>query len=207
MFGLTALTMLVGLLIQIVVAVNADEGYFDGAAARIFNVFCYFTVQSNVIVGVTCLLLAIDPHRRSTVFKVFRLVGLVDIAITGVVYHVALADLQELTGEALIADQLLHTVVPIMAVVGWVMFGPREQISWPIIGWAALIPAAWVVFTLIRGPIVDFYPYPFIDVDLHGYAVVMRNIALVGVVFGAFAALAKWLDGALHERLWSVSAA
>ncbi len=41
-----------------------------------------FTILSNTIVGVTSLLLALNPYRRSTVFRVFRLMGLVAITIT-----------------------------------------------------------------------------------------------------------------------------
>lgn len=205
-FGLTGMTVLVGLVVQIVAVLQEENAVFDGAGPRIFNMFCYFTVQSNVIVGVTCLLLAWNPLRTSTVFAVFRLAGLVDIAITGVVYHIALADLRELAGSALVADQLLHSVVPLLAVIGWVVFGPRGMVSWRVVGLAASIPVAWIVFTLIRGPMVDFYPYPFIDVALHGYGVVFRNLALVGVVFLAFASLAKWLDGVIGDRLLSVRA-
>ncbi len=205
-FGLTGMTVLVGLVVQIVAVLQEENAIFDGATARIFNMFCYFTVQSNVIVGVTCLLLAWNPLRTSAVFAVFRLAGLVDIAITGVVYHVALSDLRELAGSALVADQLLHSIVPLLAVIGWVVFGPRGTVSWRVVGLAALIPLAWIVFTLIRGPIVDFYPYPFIDVAQHGYGVVFRNLALVGVVFLAFAALVKWLDGVIGDRLLSTRA-
>ena len=205
-FGLTGMTVLVGLVVQIVAVLQEENAIFDGTAARIFNMFCYFTVQSNVIIGVTCLLLAWNPRRTATVFAVFRLAGLVDIAITGIVYHIALADLRELAGSALVADQLLHSVVPLLAVIGWVMFGPRGMVSWRVIGLAALIPVVWIVFTLIRGPIVDFYPYPFIDVAQHGYGVVFRNLALVGVVFLSFAALVKWLDGVIGDRLLSVRA-
>jgi hypothetical protein len=201
-FGLTALTVLVGLIVQIGVSVNAaaEDSYFQGAAARIFNMFCYFTVQSNTIVMVTTALLAIDPTRDSTVFRMFRIAGLIDIAITGVVYHLALADLQQLDGTALVADQLLHTVVPLLAVIGWIVFGPRGRITWRDVGLATIIPIAWCVFTLIRGPIVDFYPYPFIDVRVHGYATVLLNIFFVALLFVALAAAALGGDRWLARR-------
>lgn len=179
---------------------NATEGFFTTPLARVFNLFCYFTVQSNVIVGVTCLLLALRPDRHSTVFAVFRLAGVIDIAITGVVYHVALAQLFELKGYAFVADQLLHTVVPILAVGGWLIFGPRRRVSWSIVGWAMLVPIGWTVFTLIRGPIVNYYPYPFIDVDLHGYGTVFVNMALIAGLFFALAAGALALDRVLAKR-------
>src|SRR5579875_1340535 len=98
-FGLTALAVAIGLAINLFVAASNYNSLFPTVQGRIFNQFCYFTIQSNLIVGVTCLLLALNLHRASTVFRVFRLTGLVDIAITGVVYHIALAHLYELTGH------------------------------------------------------------------------------------------------------------
>ena len=199
-FAAAALAVGAGLVIQVPLVWNATEGFFTTPLARVFNLFCYFTVQSNVIVGVTCLLLALRPDLHSTVFAVFRLAGVIDIAITGVVYHVALAQLFELKGYAFVADQLLHTVVPILAVGGWLIFGPRRRVSWSIVGWAMLVPIGWTVFTLIRGPIVNYYPYPFIDVDLHGYGTVFVNMALIAGLFFALAAGALALDRVLAKR-------
>lgn len=41
---------------------------------------------------------------------------------------------------------------------------------------------------------MDYYPYPFLDVDQHGYPLVGRNCLLVGVVFVALGAGAHALD-------------
>ena len=59
------------------------------------------------------------------------------------------------------------------------------------------MPVVWLVYTLVRGAFVDWYPYPFIDVDEHGYGVVLLNALgisafLVGLAFVAFA-VDRWL--------------
>ena len=82
LFATTAALVLVGIVIDWAVVVDATDGYFSTPAARVFNMFCYFTVQSNLIVGVTCLLLALRLDRRSELFGVFRIAGVIDIAIT-----------------------------------------------------------------------------------------------------------------------------
>src|SRR6266571_1200941 len=33
-----------------------------------------------------------------------------------------------------------------------------------------LFPVCWLIFTLIRGAVIGWYPYPFIDVTRLGYA-------------------------------------
>ena len=62
--------------------------------------FAFFTVQANLLVGATTLLLAIRLDRSSLVFGTFRLIGLVAITVTGIVYHVALSSLLTLQATA-----------------------------------------------------------------------------------------------------------
>ncbi len=87
-----------------------------------------------------------------------RLIGLVAITITGIVYHVALSGLLDLESWARVADELLHTVVPVLAIAGWLMFGPRRRTSSAIARLSVLFPIVWGTFTLIRGAMIHYYP-------------------------------------------------
>jgi hypothetical protein len=193
-FGLTALAVFAGIVIQVFVSANAKAEFFHSAGGRVFNVFCFFTIQSNLIVGVTSLLLALNPHRSSTVFKAFRLTGLVAITVTGIVFHAVLARLLDLESWGLVANNLVHTVVPVMAVLGWLMFGPRGLTSRRVVWLSVLFPIAWLIFVLIRGPIVHFYPYPFVDVIKLGYVRVLINCVWVSVLYLGLAAGFTALD-------------
>lgn len=203
-FGTTALVVLFGLVVQVAVAANNDAGHFTTVVGRVFNVFCFFTIQSNVLVGITSLLLAVDPARSSTVFAVFRLIAFVAIVITGIVYHSVLRGLLDLESWALVADHIIHTVVPIMAVVGWLVFGPRGQLSWRIAWLSVIFPICWMVFTMIRGEIVDYYPYPFVNVNAIGYAKVAVNSVWVAALYLGVASGAtlfdRWLTRTTTER-------
>ena len=126
---MTAAAVFAGVLIQVLVSAGNEEGLFPTAAGRVFNVFCYFTIQSNLVVGVTSLMLALRPERDSELFRVFRLTGLVAITVTFIVFHVALSHLVDLEGWAKVADQILHTVVPVLAVATWLAFGPRGLVD------------------------------------------------------------------------------
>ena len=193
-FAATALCVLVGLVVQIHVSAGLTGTRFTSTGSRIANVFCYFTVLSNIIAGVTTGLLAWRPSWDSTAFRAWRLSGLVSITITGVIFHLTLADLQDLTGLAAVADNLLHTWSPVLSVLGWLAFGPRGLTSWRAAGLALLYPLAWVALALIRGAIIDFYAYPFVNVTDLGYPRVIVNVVLVGVLFFALAAAALALD-------------
>lgn len=93
-------TVTFGLVLQLALTITADTGAerFDTTGGRIVNFFSFFTVLSNVAVAATTGILAVRLDRRSTLFRVLRLDGIVGIAVTGVVFHLTLAQLQELTG-------------------------------------------------------------------------------------------------------------
>jgi len=199
-FGLTALTAIAGVVIQLFVTASLKTGFFTTPTARTFNVFVFFTIQSNLIVGATCLLLAIDPTRSSLGFRAWRLTGIVAITITGLVYHTVLASLFDLESWALVADNLIHTVVPVLAVLGWLVVGPRGLTSRTVVRLSVLFPIAWLIFTLIRGAIVHFYPYPFVDVSRYGYVRVSINCVWVAVLYLGLASGAAALDRRLGAR-------
>ncbi len=192
----TAAAVLAGIVIQLFVTANATEGFFSTTPERVLNVFAFFTIQSNILLGATVLL-----DRRSTLFKTLRLNGVLCIAVTGIVYHLVLAGLDELTGWAAVANFLLHTATPLLGVLGWVLFGPRGRTDLRIAGWSIVFPLLWLAFTLIRGEFVGFYPYPFIDVNQHGYGQVLLNCLLVAVLFLALAAGATALDRRLMKTV------
>lgn len=192
-FGLTSALVTFGLVLQLEVAARNDNGLFVAVPARIVNVLSYFTIQSNVLVALTTGLLAVRLDRSANWFRVVRLSAVIAITITGVVFHLALKGLVELTGKAVTADWILHTASPILGVVGWLAFGPRRWVSKRIVQLSVVFPVLWLAYTLIRGAVVTdrngrhFYPYPFLDVVDHGYARVAVNIVLVAVFFFALA--------------------
>jgi hypothetical protein len=201
-FAVTALVVAVGLVTQVIAVQDPDGGRFATSAPRTLNIFAFFTIQSNILVGITTGLLALRLDRPAFAFRVLRLTALVSIAVTGVVYHVALSQLRELDGYGALANQLLHTASPILAVVGWLVFGPRGQTSRTVVAWTPVFPVAWAVFTLVRGPFAhpDWYPYPFIDVADKGYLRVFANMVVVAVLYLGFASGAHGLDEWLARR-------
>jgi hypothetical protein len=196
----TAAVVFTGVVIQLDATADSTGGFFEDRTDRVLNVFAFFTIQSNLLLGITCLIAAIRPRTRSTLFRVARLCGLIGIAITGVVFHLALRDLQDLTGQAKLADFLLHTASPILGLTGWLLFGPRRLISKTVVWCTLVFPLAYGAFTLVRGESVGWYPYPFMDVNDHGYPRIILNCAIIGAAFVAFATGAHALDRRLPGR-------
>jgi hypothetical protein len=155
--------------------------------------FSYFTIQSNFLVAVSMVFILRD-RLESQLFRVVRLASLVGITVTGIVAAIALPPSPNYTTASLICDRLLHIVVPVLTFVGWVVFGPRGVVRREDLLPSLIWPVAWLVATLALGPLVVWYPYPFINVAQIGYGRTLLNCALIAVLFLALAALARWAD-------------
>jgi hypothetical protein len=184
-FGLVAAFALLGVVLQ-VVATAVDSGpysIFTSTGARVANVFAFFTILSNLLVGIAHVLLAADPERDSRAMRVLVLDAVVSIAVTGIVYNLVLAQTANPQGLHEVADVFCHMITPLLAVLGWLLFGPRGLVDRDVVLLSAVYPLAWLAFTLVRGAVVDWYPYPFVDVVAHGYARVAINCLVVAVLF------------------------
>ena len=189
---LTALAVTVGVIWQLVLVLHGvnvlvePSGHLPAISTRVVRFLSYFTVQSNILVGLTSAALVLRPKRSGLLWGVLRLDAMFGIAVTGVIYSTLLRGVVELHGAAAITNALLHYVVPLAAVLGWLLFGPRPRISENVLMLSLIWPAIYVAYTFANGAVDHWYPYPFIDVTKHGYAVVIRNgigliVLLVGV--------------------------
>lgn len=183
--------------------VNAGESTaHDDLAVRLVRLASYFTIQSNVLVCAAALLLTLRPNRDSAAFRVLHLDALLGIAVTGLVFSLVLAPLVELEGAAAVVNAGLHIVSPIMAVLGWILVGPRGWVDRVTIARAFIWPVAWIAYTLAHGAFTGWYPYPFLDVAEIGYPKALVNILLVLVVAFVLALVAAWADRKLsRERI------
>jgi hypothetical protein len=46
-----------------------------------------------------------------------------------------------------------------------------------------IFPVLWLAFTLVRGAVIHWYPYPFIDVTRLGYPKAALNCVWVAALF------------------------
>lgn len=154
-----------------------------GTAVRLWRLVSYFTIDCNVLVLVSALTLVARPARDGDGWRVLRLTALVGIVVTGLVHWFFLRPLLHLAGWSYLCDKLLHVVVPLLALVGWLLFGPRRRVTWRVALYALIFPVAWAVYTIVAGAATKWYPYPFLDVVSHGYPTVLVNIAAITVLF------------------------
>ena len=192
---LTVLCALAGVVLSVRTSVLNHAGHFHPGWARGVNTFAFFTTDSNVLAGVAALLLALRPTRREPWFAWLALSALIMITVTGLVFHVALRGVFDLaTSWDRLGNELVHTAMPLMTLIGWLVLWPRGLFSWRTARLAVLLPLTWLVFTLVRGAIAHWYPYPFIDVTRLGYGPALVNAVWVTLLFLGLACGAVAVD-------------
>jgi hypothetical protein len=167
---------------------SAGEPGFSAA-----NFLSYFTIQSNLIAAAVLLVVgagALRGRPASERLDMWRGGATLYIATTGVIYSLLLAadepNLLRLT------NVVLHYLMPIALVVDWAVDRPRWAIPFRrAVVWIAY-PAAFIAYTLVRGAIVDWYPYPFVDVPERGYPAVLVTTVVLGAAMIGLIWLLAW---------------
>lgn len=196
--GLVAVVALTGVVMELVTALVDGPGESGTMLERLVRLFSYFTILSNVAVGAVSVLLTLDPRRDGPVLRVAHLDALVCIAVTGIVYNTVLRGLQDLSAAGQVSNLLLHVASPLLAVVVWLVVGPRPRVDVATVLWSLAAPLAWIAWTFVRGAVVHWYPYPFLDVDEIGLGPALLGTAVVAVVFLVLAFVVRWVDGRLR---------
>ncbi len=197
--GLTAVVAIAALVLQLALVLNGgrvlDETDQPDLWVRLVRFFAYFTIQSNILVAVTATQLARDPVRDGAAWRVVRLAAVVGITVTGVVHFFLLRPLLDLDGADWLADKLLHMAVPVVAVIGWALFGPRPRVELREVKLAICWPFAWLAVILVAGGLSGWYPYPFLDHrEEHGVAGVVVSCIGITVFFLLLFAGARSVD-------------
>jgi hypothetical protein len=122
----------------------------------VLRVLSFFTIQSNILSGVTSAQLARNPNRGGPIWCAVRLASLFGITVTGIVYATVLAKVHEPHGwQETSTNTVFHYLVPIRMVLGWLLFGPRRRINGRTIRLSMLWPLAWISYILIYGRITS----------------------------------------------------
>lgn len=161
----------------------------SGVAAApeiIIRYFSYFTLTTNLIVAVCCTALAFNPgsgwgrffSRHTTLAAIT-----VYIVIVGIIYNVILRFIWNPQGLQMIVDELLHSVIPVLFLLFWLVFGLKNNLKWRDVFRWLLYPLIYIIFILARGAVSGFYPYPFINVHQIGLEKALINAFGITIAF------------------------
>ena len=202
--GVTVGASVIGVLIQLLVVIAGTSTVTDeppaGLGVRLWHFVSYFTILSNLLVIVTVLPLITDPRHDGRRWRVLRLAALVMITVTGLVHWFLLRPLSTLAGVEAAGDVLVHVAVPVLTVVGWLVFGPRPRTEGRTVAWSLAWPIGWLVYTLLVGALTGWYPYPFLDVAARGVGPVAITCGAIALLLTGLSSACWRLDRMLRPR-------
>lgn len=172
------------LLTEIVVLI--ERGLFNPT-----NFFSFFTVISNALAALLFIFCgAIFPSFHKPVIQIIRGAIVLYMLMTGVIFSLVLAGIENVDLTAVPWDNtVLHYIMPFVVVLDWLIDPPRKRLGFKQTWTWLLLPVAYVAYSLLRGSIVNWYPYPFLN-PTHSSTltfVITLGIMAVGII------VASWL--------------
>ena len=176
------------------VAIGAQlKTTFDAGVLNPVNFFSYFTIQSNLIGAAVLLYLAVRGGApRSARVDWWRGAACVYLTVTFFVV-IFLLSTTDVGLQLPWVDVVLHKVVPIVVVADYLIDPPTTRLSISDgLLWLAY-PLIWLAYTMVRGPIAEWYPYPFLDPGGGGYGPVAVTVVAILVAGAVLSAAYVWL--------------
>lgn len=174
-----------------------------GAAELTLNYFSFFTILTNVLVALALTLPVIAPGTRLGRWagsEGVRACVTMYAVVVGLVYHFLLHATWDPQGLSLVANTLLHYVMPAAILLDWLLFTPKGRLRW-------IDAAKWLVFpliyggwTLIHGYAADWWPYWFTDVSELGLGKAAAYFAGLLVFFLLVGLAVVTIDRTLGRR-------
>jgi hypothetical protein len=122
------------------------------------------------------------------------------ITLVMVFFHFMLAPNYHFTGGLLVANYLLHYVAPILFLIWWFALIPHGTLRYRDVPLMVVPGLIYVVLVLIRGAIVNDYPYAILNAAKAGYGGVAIGVGIILVSVGVFCLLLVFIDQLLGRR-------
>jgi hypothetical protein len=184
LIAIIALTAWLALTLQLYILIHNTHADSMTVLTAIGRFFIFFTILTNMLVAISLSILL--QNSRSAAGRFFSKPSVITavavyIFIVGVVYNIVLRHVWHPQGLQKVADELLHVAVPLLFIVYWLLFAPKNSLQWIHAFRWLIFPALYLVYAMIRGGIEGFYPYPFLDANTLTFGRVFMNC--VGLLF------------------------
>lgn len=191
--GGSALIVFIAIVVQL--ANNIGGGTFNPT-----RYFAFFTILSNLF-GAT-LFLVLAARWRSAHNPTLDLLRGASVLYLTVTFFVVIALLSSADLQVAIpwVDFVVHKFFPVVVLIDWLVDPPRARLTYRQSLLWLVYPLIWVVFTLIRGAVDNWYPYPFLDPAHGGYGSVAVVSAAILVGFLVLATAIVAVGNALGDR-------
>lgn len=167
------------------------------------NFFSFFTILTNVLVAVALTLPLVGVGTRAGRWagsEGVRTGVTMYAVVVGLVYHFLLHATWSPQGWALVANILLHYVMPAAILLDWLLFTAKGRLRWiDAAKWLAF-PLIYGGWTLAHGLAADWWPYWFVDASTLGWAKAATYFGGLLVFFLAVGLVVVAIDRTLGRR-------
>lgn len=189
----------VGLIFQFYLILNNIN---QSIGFTIVNYFSYFTILTNLLITVFHFSMLFEKSKPAIWFNQpgKKTALTLYIVIVGFIYQVILRWMWSPQGLAMITDEILHSITPLYFLIGWLLLFEKTKLKWSVLFPWLIYPLCYLIYTIIRGSLVNWYPYPFINVSEIGYSQTFINSAGVTLVFVLFGLLFILTDNKIAKQ-------
>lgn len=190
-----------GLLLQWALVVRNRPD--DGPISATIWLLGFFTIWTNIIAAAALTVPWLAPRSRAMSWLMRPMIrGGIATAIVVVfaTYHLVLAKLWAPQGMQFVADLILHTLMPIVFVMDFLLFVQHGRIRAPdVLRWL-VYPLVYSIVGLSRGLLTQEFPYPFLDTLQLGWTRVGINMIAMLCAFVLVGALIWLADRYIGSR-------
>jgi hypothetical protein len=163
----------------------------------------YRLVLALLGIAVFLYLAATYRRDRSATVELVRGAAVLYLAVTGIVYDLLLSKDPAAAAVTLTwVNAVVHQIMPIAAIVDWLVDPPRHPIEMRGAIWWMAFPIVWLAYSMIRGAVVDWYPYPFMDPRKHGAVEIAVTLVVIGIGFFGVGGVVHWVGRRLGASGW-----
>ena len=163
---------------------------------QLVQLFSYFTTLTNILVAI-CFTSAASstPASRSFFTRPATVAATtMYIFMVGSLYYILIAPKWDPQGLAHLAVFLLHLVNPVLFILYWVLFVPKQTLRIQHAFWWLLYPLIYFAYILLRGLLTREYTYFFVDVNTLGLERVLLINGLIIEIFFLLSLLLIWFS-------------
>lgn len=121
------------------------------------------------------------------------------IALVMAFFHFMLAPYYTFTGGLLVSNYLLHYIAPVIFLIWWLMM-PHGGLRYRDIPLMVVPGLVYVILVLIRGAVVNDYPYAILNAAKAGYGGVAIGVLIILVAVAVFCSVLVVIDQLLSRR-------
>ena len=185
-------------LINVGINLNGND-----AVAAYSNYFSYFTNQTNLMIDIWLTIAIIYANKENKP----KILGSIShgaitlyITVTFLIFAIVLAPGYVPQGLAIYTNSVNHYILPIAFIGEWVITESKNKYEWLYDVYWISYPILYVIYSLIRGAVTDFYPYSFIDLTVISVIDLTVTIIVFVIFFLLLGAIYIFVNRTLNKR-------